>query len=134
MFDITTIRGDAILFKDMKIGQKFYEYDYHDPLVYVLLDINIDDNKPDDIEYVVRIYKTDQIETKKIHGNGIRDTHYGFKFVRRDRSSYVAGFQACMRLYHEHMQIFDRQNAGLDNDFNTYMEMNKEYNKWVNNN
>lgn len=134
MYAISKLRSDAILLKDMKIGQKFYESDYNDPLVYVLLDLIIDDNKPDDIEYVIRIYKTDIVETKKVHGIGVRDRYYGFKFVRRDRSSYIAGFQACMRLYHKYMQIFDKQNAGLDNPLNTYMTMYDEYNKWVKNN
>ena len=56
-----------------------------------------------------------------------------FKFVRRDRSSYIAGFQACMDLYHEHMQIFDQQNAGLDDSLQTYMTMYDKYGKWVKN-
>ena len=130
---MTQIRPDAILLKDMKIGQKFYEADYKDPLVYVLLDFFIDNNDPDKISWVAKIYKTSEIIKKTISGQGMRDRHYVFKYVRRDRSSYIAGFQACMRLYHDHMQSFDRHNAGLDNQFNTYNTMYDQYNKWIKN-
>jgi len=132
-FDLTSIRPDALLLKDMKIGQKFYEPDYTNPLVYVLLDVITDDTKPDEIHYVVRIFKTDVIEKKSINGTGIRDRQHMFKFVRRDRSSFIAGFQACMDLYHSHMQPFDRQNAGIDSPYNTYLTMYDKYNKWVKN-
>jgi len=130
---LTSIRPDAILLKDAKIGQKFYEADYTDPLVYVLLDVEIDDSNPDKIYYVSRIYKTDVIEKKSISGEGVRDRHHVFKFVRRDRSSFLAGFQACMDLYHNHMQPFDRQNAGINDGLNTYMTMYNKYGKWVKN-
>ena len=131
--DITSYRPDAILLKDMKIGQKFYEPDYQDPLVYVLLDITIDDAKPDEISYVARIYKSDEIIKKTMSGTDVRDRQYFFKYIRRDRTSYIAGFQACMKMYHDHMQPFDRENAGLDNPFHSYQTMTNAYRNWVKN-
>jgi len=133
MFDLKSLRPDAILLKDMKIGQKFYEADYTNPLVYELLDLFVDDQDPDKIAYVVRVYKTDVIEKKGVNGDGVRDRQYVFRYVRRDRSSYIAGFQACMKLYHEHMQPFDRSNAGIDDGWNTYNTMYQMYRRWVKN-
>jgi hypothetical protein len=130
---ITSYRPDALLIKDMKIGQKYYEADFQDPLVYVLLDVFVDDQDPDKIGWVCKVFKTNDIIKKSAKGSGVRDRQHVFKYVRRDRSSYVAGFQACMKIYHEHMQVFDKQNAGLDTPMHSYNTMGTSYRNWVRN-
>jgi hypothetical protein len=61
---ITSYRPDALLIKDMKIGQKYYEADFQDPLVYVLLDVFVDDQDPDKIGWVCKVFKTHDIIKK----------------------------------------------------------------------
>ena len=44
-------RNDMILLKDLKVGSKFFEANYRNPLIYVLMELTIDPQKPNAIEY-----------------------------------------------------------------------------------
>lgn len=123
-------RNDMILLKDLKVGSKFFEANYRNPLIYVLMELTIDPQKPNAIEYHRRKLKSNEIEVIKVGGMNVLNTYHVFKFTHRDRSSFVAGFQACMRLYHDNVDAKTKAQIGLQNDLSSYMLMNREYQNW----
>jgi hypothetical protein len=80
-----------------------------------------------------KIWKTSDIpETRRISGMGVRDREY-YKYTGRDSSSYFAGFRAAMQICSAHMGSIDKQNAGIYDDFQQFMTMQKEYKLWKQN-
>ena len=116
---------------DLKVGQKFYNMEYDDDNVYELLSLTITHNDEDQITYQRKNINTKMTETIIIGGVGVVKRTLVCKYSGRDRGSFVAGFKAAMRVYQKYMQVFDRENAGLDDPFNTWNTMNQEYQKWA---
>lgn len=116
---------------DLKKGDKFYENDWDDGEVYELIDLTIIQGLEDEIQYHVRKLGSKQELKKTIHGQGVVTRHIVCKYKGRDRGSFLAGFRAAVSIYQKHMQVFDRENAGLDNPFETWQTMSNQYNKWV---
>ena len=116
---------------DLKKGDKFYPMNWEDEGVYELLDLTIIHGDDSQIFYSVREIGTKIITTHRIYGENVINHTYICKFKGRDEGSFISGFKAAMRLYHKHMQVFDKENAGLNNDFQCWMTMNDEYKKWI---
>ena len=116
---------------DLKKGQKFYTMEYCDEGVYELLGLTITYGDEDIIEYQRRELKSHVIEHLRVRGQGVVKRTLVCRYNGRDRGSFIAGFKAAMRVYQKHMQVFDRENAGLSNDFNSWMTMNDQYRKWM---
>ena len=115
---------------DLKKGDKFYGDDWDDNTVYELIDLRITLGEEDLIEYVVRELG-EKLETHmKTHGTGVVNRTIVCRYKGRDRGSFMAGFRAATNIYQKHMQIFDKENAGLDNPFQKWQTMHAEYNKW----
>ena len=116
---------------DLKKGEKFYSMDWDDIRVFELVSLTIIHGEKDVFEYVRRVVGTKTEEHIKIQGTGVVPRSVVLRYNGRDRGSFVAGFKSAMRLYQKHMQIFDRENAGLDNFYNIAMAMNQEYHNWM---
>jgi hypothetical protein len=116
---------------DLKKGDKFYGHDWDDPNIYELLDLVKIQGEPNTFKYTVRILGTKIMGEHTISGQGVVNRTVVCRYRTRDRGSFVAGFKAAMHLYQKHMQVFDRENAGLDESWNVAMTMNQEYRKWM---
>jgi len=115
---------------DLKKGDKFYENDWDDNEVYELIDLAIVQGDEDQIQYYVRKLGSKQKHKKTIHGQGVINRHIVCKYKGRDRGSFLAGFRAAMSIYQKHMQVFDKENAGLDNPFEVWRAMTNKYDEW----
>jgi hypothetical protein len=115
---------------DLKKGQKFYDMDYSDDNVYELLSLTVVQDDEDTIEYQRKNISTKKIENIRLYGQGVVKRTLVCKYYGRDRGSFISGFKAAMRNYQKYMQVFDMENAGLDNPYNSWMTMNTEYRKW----
>jgi len=116
---------------DLKAGQKFYDMEYDDENVYELLSLTITHGDEDQIEYQRKNIKTKIVENCRVGGMDVVKRTLVCKYNGRDRGSFIAGFKAAMRVYQKHMQVFDRENAGLDTHYNTWRTMTDEYHKWT---
>lgn len=116
---------------DLKVGQKFYTMEYDDENVYELQSLTVTHGDEDQIIYQRKNINTKTVEKIKIGGIGVVKRKLVCKYTGRDRGSFVAGFKAAMRVYQKYMQVFDRENAGLDDPFNIWNTMNQEYQKWA---
>ena len=116
---------------DLKKGDKFYGMDYGDENVYELLSLTRILGDEHGFKYEVRELGTNRIFKKNVAGLDVVNRILVCRYRGRDRGSFVAGFKAAMRIYHKHMQVFDRENAGLDTTINSWMTMNQEYRNWM---
>lgn len=114
---------------DLKRGEKFYDMD---GLACEFLDCEYDPNTPDVIKYRARQLNYMIAGNRSIHGQGVAEREY-LRCRGRDRSSYMAGFTAAMKLCTANMGIFDLENAGLDNPVSQHLRMLEEYVKWKKN-
>jgi len=115
---------------NLKKGDKFYENDWNDGNIYELLDLAIIHGEEDEIRYVVRKLGSKYEMQKTIHGTGVVTRHIVCKYTGRDRGSFLAGFRAAVSIYQKHMQEFDKENAGLDTPFETWLTMTRKFNDW----
>jgi len=115
---------------DLKVGDKFYGMDWDDESVYELIDLRIIHGDDNVVEYVLRPLGSKQTSYHTMTGQGVVNRTTVVRYKGRDRGSFIAGFKAAMCVYQKHMQIFDKENAGLDNQFNSWNTMNQEYKKW----
>lgn len=119
---------------DLKVGDKFYSMDWHDDKVYELVHLSRVLGEEDTFEYSVRLLGSKIIIRHTITRTNVVNRMVVLRFKGRDRGSFVAGFKAAMRNYQKHMQIFDQENASLDNPVNCWQTMTNEYHKWMKNN
>ena len=115
---------------DLKVGEKFYGMDWDDEEVYELMNLKITQGNDSVVEYGTRIVGRKKILQHKMIGDGVVNRTTVVRYKGRDRGSFIAGFKAAMRIYQKHMQVFDKENAGLDNFYNAWMTMNQEFGKW----
>lgn len=119
---------------DLKEGDKFYDLD---GIIRIFISyIRVSDNS-------FTIYTIPfKRESGKLYiptANTISSTpdiieNYKFyRYLRRDKLSYKAGFMMALRLCLEHMGKFDMENAGLDNPVNTVMKIDEFYKNWKEN-
>ena len=118
-----------LYYKELKVGDKYYD----EGIVYVLLEIDFDENNPDDIDVVRKQWKTNKIEHIHTHGKNILEAPK-FKYTGRDKSSFFAGFDAAMKMCLPYMDIFNLENAGFENEINIFLKMREAYNVWKLNN
>lgn len=130
MNDFLATKGMSRL-TDLKVGDKFYSMDYNEDDVYELLSLTVIHGDEDFIEYQRRKLRSQKIEHLTIQGQGMVNRMLVCKFKGRDRGSFIAGFKAAMRVYQKYMQVFDKENAGLDNSFQSWMTMREEYRNWM---
>jgi hypothetical protein len=116
---------------DLKKGDKFYAMDWDDERVYQLLDLTIIQDDDSEIRYTVKELGSNSITKHGIKGEAVVNTMLVIKFKGKDKGSYMAGYKAAMRNYHKYMQVFDKENAGLNNDLQCWITMNKEYENWT---
>jgi hypothetical protein len=115
---------------DLKKGDKYYSHDWEDDSVYELLELIIIHGDNNRIIYKERKIGTDVIISHEVQGLEVVN-HAGVCMYRgRDKGSFISGFKAAMRLYQKYMQVFDKENAGLNNHFLIWKTMHEEYEKW----
>lgn len=114
---------------ELKRGDKFYDMN---GIIMVMIECIYDEKKPDDISYIGKQLKTGWIGKHSMHGPDVSQRIY-FRYSRRDTSSFNAGFKMGIRRCLEHMQPNQIQAAGLEYEFNQYMSMLEEYQKWKEN-
>jgi hypothetical protein len=114
---------------NLKRGEKFYDMD---GIACEFLDCVYDPNTPDVIKYRARQLHFMVAEYRSIYGQGAAEREY-LRCKGRDRSSYMAGFTAAMKLCTSNMGKFDLENAGLDNPVSQHLKMLEEYVKWKKN-
>lgn len=115
---------------ELQQGEKFY--DAHNNLIYVMIECDHDENNPDWIQYKAKQFRTGALVNKTINGKNARDMQY-YRYTGRDKSSFLAGFRAAMRICIAHMGKFDIENAGLENPVEEYIIMMKSYKEWKRN-
>ncbi len=118
---------------DLKVGDKFYNMDWQDEKIYELVNLTRTLDEADEVEYDVREIGKKHITHIKLSGFDVIRRTVVLRFRGRDRGSFIAGFKAAMRHYQKYMQVFDRENAGLDDLGNTWKTMTDEYHKWMKN-
>ena len=122
--------SEQVLLKDLAKGDRFYYYDH---LIYEVLDLTIVQDDNDRVELKVR-----QFKTKKIMGFGFNGTDITsqpvYLYTGRDSSSFHAGFRAAMRVCVPHMQVFDKENAEVENEVQQHIRSMEAYNEWIKNN
>lgn len=111
------------------MGDLFYSNDHQDNCVYELLDLVIIQGNKDWYKYIRKKHKRNDIQTIIVQGINCLERPI-IRFQRRDKSSFIAGFRACIQLYHNHVNDWDKQNAGLDNDLKCHIKMHEKYNLW----
>lgn len=116
---------------DLKKGDKFYSMHWNDESIYKLLSLTRIHGEENEFEYETSEIGTGKVVKHSLHGEGAVNRTLVCKYRGRDRGSFIAGFKAAMRVYQKHMQVFDRENAGLDNDAQCWITMNKEYRNWM---
>jgi len=114
---------------DLKKGEKFYDMD---GLALEFIDCEYDPNTPDIIKYRARQLQFQVAESRTMYGEDVSEREY-LRCRGRDRSSYMAGFMAAMKLCSSNMGKFDLENAGLDNPVMQHLTMMKEFEKWKKN-
>lgn len=116
---------------DLKKGDKFYGMAWNDETIYELVSLTRILGEEDEFEYVTRELGTNKTVKHTLHGDGAVMRTLVCKYKGRDRGSFIAGFKAAMHLYQKHMQVFDRENAGLDNNVQCWLTMNQEFRNWM---
>jgi hypothetical protein len=122
--------NDLVKIRELKKGDKFYGA--HDEVIHVFMECTVDEAKPQDIAYVARTFKSMEYNKYAIHGMDAINTMV-YRYTGRDRSSFLAGFRAAMKICTAHMGSVDKENAGVDEMFNQHMTMMKAYKEWTKN-
>ena len=116
---------------DLKKGEKFYAMDWRDERVFQLIDLTITHGDDTEINYTVKELGTNVIGKHRIRGEAVVNRILVTKFKGKDMGSYMAGFKAAMRNYQQYMQVFDRENAGLNDNHQCWITINKEFQNWI---
>lgn len=124
------MKSELIAIKDLKKGDKFY---YYDNLIYKLLSLTIVHGNNDRVDLVLERFKTKEVINMSINGTSSA-LHNVYKYTGRDSSSFFAGFRAAIRICEKHMQQFDKENAGIEDDLSAFLLSREEYKKWKQNN
>jgi hypothetical protein len=122
--------NELVKIRELKKGDKFYGA--HDELIHVFIECEFDETKPDDIKYAVRTFKSTEHNKYAIHTLNAIDTMV-YRYTGRDRSSYLAGFRAALRICTPHMGSVDKENAGVDTLLTQHLTMMKAYKEWTKN-
>lgn len=124
------MKPQQILIKDLAKGDKFYYYDH---LIYEVLDLAVIHEDNDRIKLKLKQFKTKKITNISITGHDVIN-HPVYLYTGRDSSSFHAGFRAAMRVCVPHMQVFDKENAEVENELQQYLRSMEAYNEWCSNN
>jgi hypothetical protein len=121
----------------LHIGEKFYMFDHvfgsnGEERIFEMLTCDYDMNDPSWIYVEIKPMGDYPIQKIKMSGSNVRDNLY-YRYSRRDRRSFAAGFRFALKLCKQHMGTFDIQNAGIENDINEFLVMNEHYQKWKKN-
>jgi len=115
---------------ELKSGEMFYDFD---EIICVFFEYEYDENIPNTITYSCRILNSNDKEIRRIYSNNVLDTHFYRYSGRRDRNSFIAGFNHALKLCTAEMNATDRINAGVEDTIQSYFTMLKEYKKWMKN-
>jgi hypothetical protein len=115
---------------DLRMGDKFYSLD--DDLIYVVIAVSYDENKPNEIKYSARRLNSNIITYHTIHSDNAKDLCV-YKYTGRNMTSFLAGYRYAMNRCIKHMGLFDRENAGFNDNFKTHMTMLEDYKRWITN-
>jgi hypothetical protein len=114
---------------ELKEGDKFY----YDDLIYVLKSCEYDPSNPDHIRVRLKRYKIDRLwEEMQMHGTGVAEREY-YKYTRRDVNSFLAGFRSAIAICEPHMDVFDKENAGINGEIEKHLLALKSLKKWEKN-
>jgi len=124
------MKSEQVLVKDLAKGDKFYYYDH---LIYEVLGLTIFHKDNNRVELKVRQYKTKIESTIGMSGQDVAVRPI-YRYTGRDSSSFHAGFRMAMEICIEHMGVFDKENAEIENDFQRHMKGIEAYKEWMTNN
>jgi hypothetical protein len=115
---------------NLKKGDKFYHFHWDDNRIFELVSLTRIQGEENEFQYQTRELGTDVIKSHTLHGDYVVNRTLVCKYRGKDRGSFIAGFKAAMQIYQKHMQVFDQENAGLDNRMQCYITMNQEFRNW----
>lgn len=108
---------------DLSVGDKFY----YEDLVYVLMNLIID-TKTKELEMNLKRFKSHEFLHVRISSG--YNNFMVYRFARRDKSSFNAGFQRAMDICRKHMTVQQLVDAGFINDVGEHLRMLNEFKDW----